>query len=185
MFTTKTMLVFTASLLATGCSMDDIKSVNQKVSDGASSITKMIKGENNNSDMPYMQPAQQQKKQTKQQDYNISVDVDTAAARIKRHYKFISNDEVDAIRKKDTRGEWVAGAITNANPVWDAMPGSYYKMGSDWGDYGDHLTIEIEKNGSGSRLYITYGSPSQKRLESDDLLLLMRDIKQVAEGQLR
>lgn len=62
---------------------------------------------------------------------------------------------------------------------------SYYKMGSDWGNYGDHLNIEIEKNGSGSRLYITYSTPSQKRLESNDLQLLMKDIKQVAEGQLR
>ncbi|ADE63236.1 hypothetical protein GC330_00360 [Yersinia pestis] len=185
MFRKKIMLVFIASLLATACSLNDIKSINQKVSDGASSITKVMNGEGNNSDMPYMQPARQQKKESKSQDYSIPVDVDTAAARIKRHYKFISNEEVEAIRKKDTRGGWVTGAITDANQVWDAMPGSYYKMGSDWGNYGDHLNIEIEKNGSGSRLYITYSTPSQKRLESNDLQLLMKDIKQVAEGQLR
>lgn len=63
------------------------------------------------------------------------------------------------------------------------MPGSYYKMGSDWGDYDDHLTIELEKNGSGSRLFITYSSSSQKRLASSGLQDLMKNIKSSAEGK--
>ncbi len=27
------------------------------------------------------------------------------------------------------------------------MTGSYYKMSSYWGDYDDHLTVELEKMG--------------------------------------
>ncbi|WP_433668927.1 hypothetical protein [Klebsiella michiganensis] len=49
--------------------------------------------------------------------------------------------------KKNTNGAWVASAITGNGQEWEAMPGSYYKMGSDWGDQDDHLTIEVEKMG--------------------------------------
>ena len=114
----------------------------------------------------------------------MPVDIDTAAARLKRYYQFVSNDEVDAIRKKDRNGSWFAGAITDANQEWEAMPGSYYKMGNDWNEY-DHLTIELEKNGAGSKLYITFKSPSDKRLNSEELKKLMLNIKGVAEGTIR
>lgn len=56
-------------------------------------------------------------------------------------------------------------------------------MGSDWGDYDDHLTIELEKNGSGSRIHITYSSSSKQRLASSGLQDLMQNIKYVAEGK--
>jgi hypothetical protein len=56
-------------------------------------------------------------------------------------------------------------------------------MGHDWNDY-DRLVVELEKNGTGSRLYITYSSPSKKRLESNELKDLMLQIKQVAEGEI-
>ncbi|WP_227853114.1 hypothetical protein [Klebsiella pneumoniae] len=110
--------------------------------------------------------------------------MDTAAARLKRHYQFVSNDEVDSIRKKNTNGAWVASAITGNGQEWEAMPRSYYKMGSDWGDQDDHLTIEVEKNGTGSRIYITYSSSSPKKLASDSLQQLMQNIKGVAEGTI-
>lgn len=64
------------------------------------------------------------------------------------------------------------------------MPGSYYKMGQNRDDY-DHLTIEVEKNGAGSKLYITFKSPSDKRLNSESLRKLMSNIKDVAEGKIR
>ncbi|STE83626.1 Uncharacterised protein [Escherichia coli] len=58
------------------------------------------------------------------------------------------------------------------------------KMGQNWDDY-DHLTIEVEKNGAGSKLYITFKSPSDKRLNSESLRKLMLNIKDVAEGKIR
>ena len=51
--------------------------------------------------------------------------------------------EVDAIRNNGTTdGKWQASAIKDHGHIWDAMPGSYYKMGSDWdgGQFDDHLT---------------------------------------------
>ncbi len=71
--------------------------------------------------------------------------LDTAAARLKRYYEFISFDEIEAIRKKH-QWEWAASAILEQNPVWEVMPGSYYKMGQNWDDY-DHLTIEVKEWG--------------------------------------
>lgn len=79
---------------------------------------------------------------------DVPVDVDTAAGRLKRYYKFYSNDEVNAIRNNGTTdGKWQASAIIDNGHIWDAMPGSYYKMGGNWrkGSFDDHLTIEVER----------------------------------------
>lgn len=73
--------------------------------------------------------------------------MDTAAARLKRHYQFVSNDEMNTVRKNKIDGDLVASTMVEEGQEWEAMPGSYYKMGSDWGDQDDHLTIEVEKMG--------------------------------------
>ncbi|MDF7679943.1 hypothetical protein PT300_04665 [Enterobacteriaceae bacterium ESL0689] len=187
MFSNKILIVCTASMLVSACSMEEISSANRKVSDGASNIMNTLRGNSSSNDngMPYLSLPKTSKKESSSNKYDLPVDVDTAAARLKRHYQFVSNDEVDAIRKKDTNGVWVASAMTDNGQEWESMPGSYYKMGSDWGDQDDHLTIEVEKNGVGSRLYITYSSSSQKRLASDSLQQLMKNIKDVAEGTKR
>ncbi len=122
-------------------------------------------------------------RQDARHDYRLPVDVDTAAARLKRRYQFISSQELESLRNRNNHGDWSAAAIDEAHSVWEAMPGSYYKMGHDWNDY-DRLVVELEKNGTGSRLYITYSSPSKKRLESNELKDLMLQIKQVAEGEI-
>lgn len=79
-------------------------------------------------------------------------------------------------------GAWKAAAEDDAHPVWEAIPGSYYKMGSDWND-NDHLDVEIEKNGSGSKLYITYSSASAERLSGSGVQKLMKEIHSVAIGE--
>ncbi|EFJ3233831.1 TPA: hypothetical protein ACH9P9_005654, partial [Escherichia coli] len=119
---------------------------------------------------------------------DVPVDVDTAAGRLKRYYKFYSNDEVNAIRNNGTTdGKWQASAIIDNGHIWDAMPGSYYKMGGNWrkGSFDDHLTIEVEKNGKGSRVYITYASASQAHLQASSLEPLFKRVKDVAEGKVR
>lgn len=179
------LIICIASMLTTACSMAEISAANKKVSDGASNIMNTLRGSSSGSTdngMRYLSPTQPSKKEAVSKQFEIPVDVDTAAARIKRNYGFVSNDEVDAIRNKSSTGAWTASSITENGQEWEAMPGSYYKMGSDWGDQDDHLTIEIEKNGVGSKLYITYKSASQKRLASDSLQQLMKNIKGVAEG---
>ena len=167
----------------TACSMSEIAETNKKISDGASGLMSSLRGEDSGNSSQVMTPRLSEKKESTSKSFKIPVDIDTAAARIKRKYKFLSNDELRSIRERNNDGAWVAGAITDSHHEWDSMPGSYYKMGSDWGDYDDHLTIELEKNGSGSRLLITYSSSSQKRLASTGLQDLMKKIKGSAEGQ--
>lgn len=167
----------------TACSMSEIAETNKKISDGASGLMSSLRGEDSGNSSQVMTPRLSEKKESTSKSFKIPVDIDTAAARIKRKYKFLSNDELRSIRERNNDGAWVAGAITDSHHEWDSMPGSYYKMGSDWGDYDDHLTIELEKNGSGSRLLITYSSSSQKRLASTGLQDLMKNIKGSAEGQ--
>ena len=187
MLSKKLLLVCVSCLALTACSVDEIASVNKQISDGAFALTGALRGNSSSTDsngMPFLAQAQKPATKSSTQEYSVPVDIDTAAARLKRYYQFVSNDEVDAIRKKDRHGSWVAGAITDANQEWEAMPGSYYKMGNDWNEY-DHLTIELEKNGAGSKLYITFKSPSDKRLNSEELKKLMLNIKGVAEGTIR
>lgn len=186
-FRKKILIICMVSTLTTACSMEDISAANKKVSDGASGIMNTLRGSSGSTDngMPRLSPSQSSKKESSSNKYDLPVDVDTAAARLKRYYQFISNEEVDSIKKKNANGAWVASAITGNGQEWEAMPGSYYKMGSDWGNQDDHLTIEAEKNGAGSRLYIIYRSSSKKILASDSLQQLMQNIKAVAEGEVR
>lgn len=176
-------LVVILPVFLTACSMSEIAETNKKISDGASGLMSSLRGEDSGNSSQVMTPRLSEKKESTSKSFKIPVDIDTAAARIKRKYNFLSNDELRSIRERNNDGAWVAGAITDSHHEWDSMPGSYYKMGSDWGDYDDHLTIELEKNGSGSRLLITYSSSSQKRLASTGLQDLMKNIKGSAEGQ--
>lgn len=187
MLSKKLLFVCVSCLTLAACSADEIASVNRQISDGAFALTGALRGNSSSADssgMPVLSQAQKPATKSRTQEYSVPVDVDTAAARLKRYYEFISFDEIEAIRKKNTSGEWAASAILEQNPVWEVMPGSYYKMGQNWDDY-DHLTIEEEKNGAGSKLYITFKSPSDKRLNSESLRNLMSNIKDVAEGKIR
>lgn len=170
--------------LVTACSMQEIADTNKKISDGASGIMNSLRGNSNPSTdvKTPMHLPQSLKKESKSKNYTVAVDVDTVAARIKRHYKFMSSHELDSLRNSYNDGAWKAAAEDDAHPVWEAMPGSYYKMGSDWND-NDHLDVEIEKNGSGSKLYITYSSVSSERLSGTGVQKLMKEIHSVAIGE--
>jgi len=190
MFRQKILLVCLTGALVSGCSMEEIASVNKQISDGAESLTNTLRGSSSSSPdssggMPTLYAAQPKAKKDTSKNYNIPVDVDTAAARLRRYYKFMTDEELNTMRNsQNTDRKVVAGAIEEAHPVWAATPGSYYKMGNDWGDE-DHLELEVEKNGSGSRLYITYSSPDPKHLTEDFLLPLYVKVKNVAEGKVR
>ena len=56
--------------------------------------------------MPLMSPARQQAMQSVDKTFSVPVDVDTAAARLKRHYKFISTQELEALRQAANDGDW-------------------------------------------------------------------------------
>jgi hypothetical protein len=169
--------------------MEEIASVNKQISDGAESLTNTLRGSSSSSEtsgrMPTLYAAQPKTKKDTSKNYDIPVDVDTAAARLRRYYKFMTTEELNSVRNsKNSSRRWVASAMEEEHPVWAATPGSYYKMGNDWGEE-DHLEIEVEKNGSGSRLYITYSSPDPKHLTEDFLSPLYVKVKNVAEGKIR
>lgn len=182
------LIVCLTATLASGCTMDELASVNKQISDGAESLTNTLRGSSDSSSegrMPTLYTKQQKSKKSTARNYNIPVDVDTAAARLRRYYKFMTTEELTSMRNSDNTDRKVAAsAIEEAHPVWSASPGSYYKMGSDWGDE-DHLELEVEKNGSGSRLYITYSSPDPNHLTESFLSPLYTKVKNVAEGTVR
>ncbi|AUQ43648.1 hypothetical protein NJ56_04585 [Yersinia ruckeri] len=121
-------------------------------------------------------------------EIEVPVDVDTAAARVKRYYNFTSSDVVNTLKGQGLEGGVKAAAITQGGYAWDAQPGSYYKMGRDWGaDEGieDNILIELEKNGSGSRLYVTFRSSEASHVTEAYTGKLFAEVKQVAEGKVR
>lgn len=191
MLSKKLLLVCVSCLVLSACSVDEIAAVNKQISDGAFALTGALRGNNSSTTdngMPLLSQKAPTKREKRENVTEIPVDVDTAAGRLKRYYKFYSNEEVDAIRNNGTTdGKWQASAIKDNGHIWDAMPGSYYKMGSDWdgGQFDDHLTIEVEKNGKGSRLYITYASPAPGHLKESTLAPLFKRVKDVAEGRVR
>ncbi|WP_312479117.1 hypothetical protein [Kosakonia cowanii] len=182
----RSVFLFSSFFLLSGCATTDWAAINKQVSDTAANLTRTLGGSSSaeSGGMPLMSPAGQQAMQSVDKTFSVPVDVDTAAARLKRHYKFISTQELEALRQSSHDGDWKAAAEDDAHPVWDAMPGSYYKMGSDWNGR-DHLDIEIEKNGSGSRLYVVYRSSSSQRLAGSGVTKLMNDVRAVAAGEKR
>ncbi|EIX9082226.1 hypothetical protein MLE32_000513 [Klebsiella aerogenes] len=171
------------SFLLSGCSMSDVTAWNQKISDAAHSIASGSGTSSDSGGMPWMTKAGANgPRQDVQHTYTLPVDVDTAAARLKSHYQFISTGELESLRQRDQYGDWSAGAIDEARPEWAAQRGSYYKMGQEWKG-NDRLVLEVEKSGAGSRLKATYSSPDSSHLTEAYLRRLMTQLQQVAKGQ--
>ena len=108
--------------------------------------------------------------------------------RLKRYYGFISAEEVAQLRNNGTQsGGWTAASAADGAWVWDGQPGSYYKMGRDWGseNTSDSVQVELEKNGYGSRLYITFRSGLASHATAAYTSKLFENMKSVAEGAIR
>lgn len=177
--------------LLTGCAGSDLASMNKSISDTAFSISKTLRDDNTAADsidsgngMPVLTKAGNTAAQSSSKQFSIPVEIDTAAARLKRHYGYISQDEIERIRTKDRNSRWSAAAIEDAHPVWEAAPGSSYRMGSDTGE-SDHMDIELEKNGAGTRVYVTYKSPVASHLTGSAFDSVITQVRQVASGQKR
>lgn len=177
--------------LLTGCAGSDLASMNKSISDTAFSISKTLRGDktgagsmDSGNGMPVLTKAGNTAAQSSSKQFSIPVDIDTAAARLKRHYGYISQDEIERIRTKDRNSRWSAAAIEDAHPVWEAVPGSSYRMGSDTGE-SDHMDIELEKNGAGTRIYVTYKSPVASHLTGNAFDSVITQVRQVASGQKR
>ncbi|WJV38617.1 hypothetical protein QVN03_25180 [Raoultella terrigena] len=176
--------VLCTALLLTGCAGTELGEWNQKISDAAHSLASGGSVGSSKGSMPWMTRAGiSGPRQDVRHTYTLPVDVDTAAARLKSHYQFISSEELESLRQRDQHGDWSASSIDEARPVWSANRGSYYKMGQEWKG-NDRLELEVVKSGTGSRLKVTYSSPDASHLTDAYLDRLMTQLQQVAKGQL-
>lgn len=132
MFRKKVLVVCIVSMFITACSMDELSSVNKKISDFGSSIAGNQSSQNE-SGMPKLAPKVEASQDSTSKDLSIPVDVDTAAARLRRYYKFMTTDELNSIKNRESIARLAAAAIEEQRPEWSASAGSYYKMGRNWG----------------------------------------------------
>ncbi|CAI2038352.1 Uncharacterised protein [Serratia fonticola] len=182
-------MVLSAVLLG-GCAGSDVAELNKKVSDMSYGLLSLGKktDSNDSGGLPAMSANRIVVDKKTARELEVPVDVDTAAARVKRYYNFTSSDAVNTLRSQGLEGGVKAAAITQGGYAWDAQPGAYYKMGRDWGaDEGieDNILIELEKNGAGSRLYITFRSSEASHVTEAYTGKLFTEVKQVAEGKIR
>jgi hypothetical protein len=184
----KSLGVALSAVLLGGCTGSDIAQWNKKVSDMSYELMGKKTGSNNDGGLPTLSANNPVVNQKAARDFVVPVDVDTAAARVKRYYNFISSDVVNTLKGQGLDGGVKAASITQGGYVWDVQPGAYYKMGRNWGaDEGieDNILVELEKNGAGSRLYITFRSSDASHVTEAYTGKLFNQIKQVAEGKVR
>lgn len=114
----------------------------------------------------------------------VPVDIDTAAARLKRYYNFTSDSEIVAARNggKGNSG-WVASAMAEGTE-WDAQPGAHYRMSRNWA-VTDRLTLELTRSGAHTVISGTYRSQDKKHLEINWTKNLVEQIPMVALGKTR
>lgn len=125
-------------VLLSGCAGSDVAELNKKVSDMSYSLLSVGKKTetNDGSGLPTLSKNTPVVDQKTSREFEVPVDVDSAAARVKRYYKFTSSDVVNTLNSQGLEGKMKAAAITQGGYIWDAQPGSYYKMGRDWGGMG-------------------------------------------------
>jgi len=182
--------VVLSAILLGGCAGSDVAELNKKVSDMSYSLLSLGKktDSNENSGLPTLSKNSPIVDKQTVRELAVPVDVDTAAARVKRYYNFTSSDAVNTLKGQGLEVSMKAAAITQGGYAWDAQPGAYYKMGRDWGaDEGieDNILIELEKNGAGSRMYITFRSSEASHVTEAYTGKLFAEVKQVAEGKIR
>lgn len=182
--------VVLSALLLGGCAGSDVATLNKKVSDISYDLLSLGKKSdaNEGSGLPVLSKNSPVADKKIARELEVPVDVDTAAARVKRYYNFTSSDVINTLNNQGIDGKVKAAAITQGGYAWDAQPGSYYKMGRDWGageGTEDNILIELEKNGTGSRMYIMFRSSEASHVTEAYTGKLFAEIKQVAEGKVR
>lgn len=182
--------VVLSALLLGGCAGSDVATLNKKVSDISYDLLSLGKKSdaNEGSGLHVLSKNSPVADKRIARELEVPVDVDTAAARVKRYYNFTSSDVINTLNSQGIDGKMKAAAITQGGYAWDAQPGFYYKMGRDWGageGIEDNILIELEKNGAGSRMYIMFRSSEASHVTEAYTGKLFAEIKQVAEGKVR
>lgn len=160
----------------TGCSSNEIAEWNKKISDFSQGVSQTMTGG-------------KQAREQKEYDVTVPVDIDTVAARLRRYYGFEDvNAKISALRQSGKYSDqWVATAIAEEGHEWEATPGSYYKMGANMGERTPpaHIVIELEKNGRGTQMYITYSSSHSETLTHEFVNNVFKRVNDVATGKVR
>lgn len=116
--------------------------------------------------------------QVSKQDIIVNVDVDTAAARLKRKYGFMSEEEVSQLNNGSSIGGYREAAAREGKYVWTAQPGSSYKMGRDM-TRDVSMQLEVVKDGRNrSKIYATFWHKNYL-----DVNTSMAQVKAGAEGK--
>ncbi|MDY0250859.1 hypothetical protein FXF61_00385 [Pseudomonas sp. C27(2019)] len=173
---TLAMLTVCSAALLGGCSTQELSEMNQTVSDVSSDLTSFLTGG-------------RIVREDRKYDVLVPVDVDTAAARLRRYYNFEDVDAKIVALKNSGRDSdsWKATALAGQEAVWEAAPGSFYKMGKNYGDLNppNRIVIELEKNGAGSMVYVTYSSSYRPQLNEQGVSELFQTVHDVAVGKVR
>lgn len=171
-----TLVTIVVLTVLTGCSSQEISEWNQKISDFGSGVSKTMTGG-------------KQERATKEYSVSVPVDVDTAAARLRRYYGFGDvNTQIAALRQSGkSSDQWVANAIAEEGHEWEATPGSYYKMGGNMGNRNPpaHIQIQLEKNGPGTMVYVTYRSSHSETSTDEFANKIFQTVHDVATGKKR
>jgi hypothetical protein len=169
-------ILVTAMLLGiTGCSNSDLNAITHQVSTLGSSLIPSSDSTDNVKSPEWGEVSK---------TLTVKTDIDTAAIRLKRYYRFTSTDEITAAGNsgKGNSG-WVASAMAEGTD-WNAQPGSYYRMSRIWGT-ADHLTLEVSRERSNSQIIATYRSTDPAHLKEAWTQKLWAQIGPVAEGKVR
>lgn len=172
---TPTILVVAILLGVTGCSNSDLNAITHQVSTLGSSLIPSTASTDNVKSPEWGEISK---------TLTVKTDIDAAAIRLKRYYRFTSTDEITAAGNsgKGNSG-WVASAMAEGTD-WSAQPGSDYRMSRIWGK-ADHLTLEVSREGSHSQVIATYRSTDPAHLKDAWTKKLWAQIGPVAEGKVR
>lgn len=171
------LLVAACLMSATGCSNSDLNSFTRQASELGDSLSpSAVSAKTDNGKSPEGGEVSK--------TLAVRADVDTAATRLKRYYRFTSSDEITAAGNsgKGNSG-WVASAMAEGTD-WSAQPGSYYRMSRIWGK-ADLLTLEVSREGNRSNVTATYRSTDSTHLKDAWTKKLWAQIGPVAEGKIR
>ncbi|QTP14874.1 hypothetical protein [Serratia symbiotica] len=172
---TPAILVAAILLGVTGCSNSDLNAITHQVSTLGSSLMPSTASTDSVKSPEWGEISK---------TLTVHADIDTAAVRLKRFYRFTSTDDIAAAGTsgKGNSG-WVASAMAEGTD-WSAQPGSYYRMRRIWGP-ADHLTLEVSREGRNSQVIATYRSTDPAHLKEAWTQKLWAQIGPVAEGKIR
>ncbi len=109
----------------------------------------------------------------------VNTDVDTAAARLKRKYNFLSSDQVSQLDNGSTLGAYRSAAARSGKYAWSAQQGSYYKMGKDMSKDISLDVVATKEGANKTRLDVTFWyKPGSLDVEKSFV-----QIKNTAEGR--